>query len=75
MCTRTLAGALAIIALCFCRLVSRAPVRADTEPGFYLGVGGGNSHLELGDEELSVEANDIGYQRFSASTHGATTSQ
>jgi hypothetical protein len=45
-----------------CRLAR--PARAHTRPGFYLGVGGGSSHLELGDEQLRVEANDIGYQVF-----------
>jgi hypothetical protein len=64
MCTRTFASALAmLVALAGASQVAR-PVRADTRPGFYLGVGGGSGHLELGDEQLSVEANDIGYQVF-----------
>lgn len=69
MCTRTVASALAIVALA-AGLSVALPVRADTEPGFYLGVGGGNSHLELGDEQLSVEANDIGYQLFAGYNFG-----
>lgn len=65
MCTRAAASALAIIAL-----LAATTVRAEIQPGFYAGVGGGNSHLKLGDEDLEVEANDIGYQLFGGYNFG-----
>jgi hypothetical protein len=70
MCTRTGASALASGVALAAGLSVALPLRADTEPGFYLGVGGGNSHLALGDEQLSVEAHDIGDQVFAGYNFG-----
>jgi OOP family OmpA-OmpF porin len=44
--------------------------QAETRPGFYAGIGGGNSHLKLGNDDLEVEANDIGYQLFGGYNFG-----
>jgi OOP family OmpA-OmpF porin len=65
MSTRATASAVAILAL-----LSATSVRAEIRPGFYAGIGGGNSHLKLGDEDLEVEANDIGYQVFGGYNFG-----
>lgn len=59
MSTRATASAVATLAL-----LSATSVRAEIQPGFYAGIGGGNSHIKLGDEDLEIEANDIGYKVF-----------
>ncbi|HEV8334284.1 MAG TPA: porin family protein [Steroidobacteraceae bacterium] len=69
MSTRATASAVAILAGLL-GVMSATSVRAEIQPGFYVGIGGGNSHLKLGDEDLEVEANDIGYKVFGGYNFG-----
>jgi hypothetical protein len=48
----------------FAIIVASPSARAEVEPDFYAGVSAGHSRLEIGDEQLSVEANDISHRIF-----------
>lgn len=70
MSIRLRASALAVMALAAVTMLAAATVRAEVEPGFYAGIGGGNSRLKIGNDDLEVEANDIGYQVFAGYNFG-----
>jgi OmpA-OmpF porin, OOP family len=51
--------------LAFLAFTATATAQAQDEPGFYLGASLAKTDLELGDDdELSIEADDIGYRLF-----------
>jgi opacity protein-like surface antigen len=54
---------------CFA-IMATTTARAEVEPGFYAGLSAGHSRLEIGDEELSVEANDISHRIFGGYAFG-----
>jgi hypothetical protein len=55
MSTRATARAVAVLALIgVIGVMAASTAQAETRPGFYAGIGGGNSHLQLGNDDRSM---------------------